>query len=179
MVALFLYDNKNQRRRRRKENGKKAISFYWQNSKFARASCYFVHFFAVVAPLRHEKSKFHTLALWSRWTQHKSCLFLFRHLNTVLSDSTWENFANICQIKWNWMGSMKFERVRIHFLSDAFGLLSSKNFATMTTWRNDFSLFHSFLLTCPGVRWKLCLSLWFLGLVQINCRFIITVVHVN
>ena len=33
---------------------------------------------------------------------------------------------------------MKFEAVRIHFLSDVFGLLSSKNFATMTTWRNDF-----------------------------------------
>ena len=153
MVALFLYDNKNQRRRR-KENGKKAIGFYWQNSKFARASCYFVHFFAVVAPLRHENSKFHTLALWSRWIQHKSCLFLFRHLNTVLSDSTWENFANICQIKWKWMGSMKFETVRIHFLSDVFGLLSSKNFAKMTTWRNDFSISLipsdlSWLVICP------------------------------
>ena len=33
---------------------------------------------------------------------------------------------------------MKFEAVRIHFLSDVFGLLSSKNFATMTTLRNDF-----------------------------------------
>ena len=151
MVALFLYDNKNQRRRRRKENGKKAIGFYWQNSKFARASCYFVHFFAVVAPLRHENSKFHTLALWSRWIQHKSCLFLFRNLNTVLSDSTWENFANICQIKWNWMGSMKFERVRIHFLSDVFCLLSSKNCAKITTWRNDLSisLIPSDLSWCP------------------------------
>ena len=140
----------NQRRRRRKENSKKGVGFYWQNSKFARASCHFVHFFAVIVPLRHENSKFHTLALCSRWTQHTSCLFLFRNLSTVLSDSTWENFANICQIKWNWMGSMKFETVRIHFLSDVFGLLSSKSFATMTTWRNDFPLFHSFLLTCPG-----------------------------
>ena len=34
---------------------------------------------------------------------------------------------------------MKFEAVRIHFVGDVFGLLSSKNFATMTTWRNDFS----------------------------------------
>ena len=134
-----------------KKSGKKVIGFYWQNNKFARASCYFVHFYAVVAPLRHENSKFHTLALWSRWIQHKSCLFLFRHLNTVLSDSTWENFANICQIKWNWMGSMKFETVRIHFLIDVFCLLSSKNFATMTTWRNDLSisLIPSDLSWCP------------------------------
>jgi len=34
---------------------------------------------------------------------------------------------------------MKFEAVRIHFLSDVLGLLSSKNFATMEKWRNDFS----------------------------------------
>ena len=34
---------------------------------------------------------------------------------------------------------MKFVTVRIHFLSDAFGLLSSRNFATMATWLNDFS----------------------------------------
>ena len=29
----------------------------------------------------------------------------------------------------------KFETVRVHFLSDVFGLLSSRNFATMATWR--------------------------------------------
>ena len=34
---------------------------------------------------------------------------------------------------------MKFETVRIHFLSDVFGFLSSENFATMATWHNDFS----------------------------------------
>ena len=31
---------------------------------------------------------------------------------------------------------MKFEAVQIHSLSDVFGFLSSKNFATMTTRRN-------------------------------------------
>ena len=93
----------NHRRRRRKENGKKkVIGFYWQNNKFARASRYFVQFFAVVAPLRHETSYFHTLASWSRWTQHKSCLFLLIILDTVLSDSTRGNFSNICQIKDRW-----------------------------------------------------------------------------
>ena len=34
---------------------------------------------------------------------------------------------------------MKFEAVRIHFISDGFGLLSSKTFAAMATWRNYFS----------------------------------------
>ena len=34
---------------------------------------------------------------------------------------------------------MKFETVRgIHSLRDVFALLSSRNFATMATWRNDF-----------------------------------------
>ena len=34
---------------------------------------------------------------------------------------------------------MKFETVRIHFLNDVYGLLASKTFATMATWRNDFT----------------------------------------
>ena len=33
----------------------------------------------------------------------------------------------------------KIEIVRIDFLSDFIGLLSSKIFATLATWRNDFS----------------------------------------
>ena len=36
------------------ENGKKAIGLDWQNNNFARASCFFVHFFAVSARLRRE-----------------------------------------------------------------------------------------------------------------------------
>ena len=40
-------------------------------------------------------------------------------LNTFLSDSTPENFANIWQINWNWIRSNKFEAVRIHFLSES------------------------------------------------------------
>ena len=34
---------------------------------------------------------------------------------------------------------MKFESVRIHFLSDVFDLLLSRNFASMVKWRYDFS----------------------------------------
>ena len=36
------------------ENGKKAKGLDWQNNNFARASRFFVHFFAVTARLRHE-----------------------------------------------------------------------------------------------------------------------------
>ena len=46
---------------------------------------------------------------------------------------------------------MKFEAVQIHFLSDVFGLLSSKNFATMATWRNDFSSLFETCLIKPGL----------------------------
>ena len=38
---------------------------------------------------------------------------------------------------------MKFETVRIHFLSDVSGLLSSRNFATKATSRNDFYYIHT------------------------------------
>ena len=47
-------------------------------------------------------------------------LFLFLNLDTVLSDSTPENFASIWLVKWNWMRSLKFETVPIHLLSDIF-----------------------------------------------------------
>ena len=36
------------------ENGKKAIGLDWQNNNFARASRFFVHFFAATARLRRE-----------------------------------------------------------------------------------------------------------------------------
>ena len=41
------------------EKDKKAIALDWQNNNFARASRFFVHFFAVVARLRRETSQFH------------------------------------------------------------------------------------------------------------------------
>ena len=38
------------------ENGKKAIALDWQNNNFARASRFFVHFFAVAARLHRENA---------------------------------------------------------------------------------------------------------------------------
>ena len=57
MEALFLDDNKtnDDGDGDGKENGKKNL-FKLTNNNFTRASRYFVHFFAVVAPLRHETS---------------------------------------------------------------------------------------------------------------------------
>ena len=57
MVALFLDDNKtdDDDDDDGKENGKKYM-FILTNNNFARASRYFVHFFAIVAPLQHETS---------------------------------------------------------------------------------------------------------------------------
>ena len=43
-----------------------ANMFILTNNNLARASRYFVHFFAVVALLRHETSYFHEPGLWSR-----------------------------------------------------------------------------------------------------------------
>ena len=64
MVALFLDDNKTNDDGDGRENGKNM--FVLTNNNFARESRYFAHFFAVVAPLRHETSKFHEPALWIR-----------------------------------------------------------------------------------------------------------------
>ena len=55
MVALFLDNNKTNGDG--KEIGKKwYVKFILTNNNFARASRYFVHFFAVIAPLGHETS---------------------------------------------------------------------------------------------------------------------------
>ena len=55
MAALSQDDNKTNDDGDGEENGKKKM-FIITNNNFARASRYFVHFFAVVAPLRHETS---------------------------------------------------------------------------------------------------------------------------
>ena len=55
MVALFQDDNKTNDDGDGKENGRKYM-FILTNNNFARTSRYFVHFFAAVAPLRHETS---------------------------------------------------------------------------------------------------------------------------
>ena len=39
-----------------KEDVKKAIGLDWQNNNFARASCFFVHFFTFLARLRRENA---------------------------------------------------------------------------------------------------------------------------
>ena len=77
--------------------------------------------------------------LWSRVNKEQNFSFLFLSFDLVLSHSTPENFANIWQIKWNLIGSMKFETVWIQLLRDIFGLSSSKNAVTMATWCNNFS----------------------------------------
>ena len=55
MVALFLDDKKPTTTATARTTAKN-IMFILTNKKFARASGYFVLFFTVVAPLRHETS---------------------------------------------------------------------------------------------------------------------------
>ena len=164
MVAKFLDHSDRELKqwwRRRQRKRQKEIGLYQQKNNLARALCFFVHFLAVVA---RSPATWNFLILRSRfmeykWTQHKN-LFLFLNLDTVLSDSIPENFANIWQIKWNRIISIKFETVQIHFLSNVFGVLSSRNFATMATWRNDFSSLFFAQLSCSSHVGFLCWKLW-------------------
>ena len=61
-MSLSLIREFTQRRRRRKENDKKAIGLDKQNNNFARASRFVVHFSAVGARLQRETAKFHVLS---------------------------------------------------------------------------------------------------------------------
>ena len=64
------------------ENGTKAIGLDQQNNNFARASRFFVHFFAVTARLRRESASFHVLK--RTWTEDNNFLFLFLFFEAVL-----------------------------------------------------------------------------------------------
>ena len=55
------------------ENGKKAIGLDWLNNNFARASCFFVHFFAVSARLPCELPNF----TFCGRREHKATTFYF------------------------------------------------------------------------------------------------------
>ena len=55
--------------------------FMLPNNNFARASRYFVHFFAVVARLRYETFYFEEPSLRSRWTHTKIVAFFFFNLD--------------------------------------------------------------------------------------------------
>ena len=138
MVAKVLDDNNRELTITAKatRTGKKNW-FIKQNNNFAHAM--FIHFSAIIVRLRHETSYKISRARFMVREHNTKMHRLFLNLDAVLSDSTLENFAKIWQIKWNWIRLTRFEAVRIHILSEVFGLLSSRNFATVATWLSDFS----------------------------------------
>ena len=81
--------------------------------------------------------------LYEAGEQYKNFLFLFitYKVDTVLLDSIPENFANIWQIKWNWIRSIKFDTVQIHSFKWCFWFLIQKSCyrGANVTRRNDFS----------------------------------------
>ena len=78
----------------------------------------------------------------ARFVEHvnttQNYLFLNGHFRFNSRKSP-EKFVNILSTQMKWIRSMKSKTVWIHFSSDVFSLLSSRNFATLATWRNDFS----------------------------------------
>ena len=98
------------KRRRLRQRERQNSNRFWLAKQQLGTSIFLVHFLVVVGRLRHKAP-----ALWSTWPQHKNVLFLFLNLDTALSDTIPDNFANIWQVKWNWIRWMKFETVRIHF----------------------------------------------------------------
>ena len=84
------------------ENGKKAKGLDWQNNNFARASCLFVHFFAVAARLQRESASIHVLS--GTGTQD-DFLFLFLNFRIQLQ----KPFASIWWSKRDGISAIKFE----------------------------------------------------------------------
>ena len=62
------------------ENSINAIGLDFQKNNFAHASCFFVHFFAIIKWLQHKTSYFHTTFM--EWvTTTEKFLFLFLNLD--------------------------------------------------------------------------------------------------
>ena len=66
----------------RNENGTKSIGLDKENNNFARATHFFVHFFAVVARLQRENAFFHVFSRTG--TKDNNLLFLFLNFDAVL-----------------------------------------------------------------------------------------------
>ena len=81
------------RGRRPQRERDKSNRFNWQNNNFARASRFFVHFFAVTARLRRENAKFHDVQ--RKYTSDDEISSLFLNLDMVLWNSTLGGFAYI------------------------------------------------------------------------------------
>ena len=109
MVALFLDDNKPTTARRTAKN-----NVYINKQQLC--TCDHAILYICLLSLYHYDMKHPNFAspLWSRWTQHKNCRFLFLNLHNDRYGPK-ENFINIFQLKWNWIRSVKFEIVQIDF----------------------------------------------------------------
>ena len=98
MVALFLDDNKTNGDSDSNEKGKKYMFILTNN--FAQESRYFVHFFAIVAPLRHWKLPNFTSPLYGVGEQkNKSCLCLVLNLDNNRHCPEEKFVKKFCQIK--------------------------------------------------------------------------------
>ena len=88
------------------ENGKKEIGLHWQNNSSARASRFFVHFFAVTERLQRENTWF--LVLWKNVNTRQRLSFSFpEHRYSLLEFNSREN----CQHLMNWTRWNKCDNV--------------------------------------------------------------------
>ena len=110
--------NRNFKIQRREQQPERQINnrFYKQNSNFACAPRFFVHFLARLCTTTTWK------CLISRFvgdvTSDDEIQFLFLYLDMVPRNSTLGGFANNWQSKWVGIIAKKTERTQIHFLSD-------------------------------------------------------------
>ena len=99
------------------ENGKKAKGLHEQNNDSARASRFFVHFFAVAARLRRRENAHANIPLVGnvkKWTQDNEFVFLFLIFDAVFKNLSPEEIGNIWRIERGGINA-KFEAAQIHF----------------------------------------------------------------
>ena len=108
------------RRRGRQQERQKSNRFRLAKNNFARASRFYVDFFAVTVRLWRETSCPNFYVFWRTWTQDKDFLFIFLNFDSVLENSIPEKLANIWRTERDGISAINFEAARIHFPSDVF-----------------------------------------------------------
>ena len=104
--------NQRQRRQDGSRMAKKVECFYFIKQQICTCITLFCTFLCRrCTPASDMKLPNFTLLLYGVGEHNtKVVFFSLLNLDTVLSDSARGHFANICQIKWNWISSMKFEQ---------------------------------------------------------------------
>ena len=160
-MATKLLDHNNGRFRGNNGDGYEHSKKSKRSTLAKQQLCTCITLFCTILSRRCKTATWNFLISLAHFMEYPAQVFLFvtyirsfRIQRQKISQTFW-------QIKSYWRRSMKFESVRIHFLSEVFDLLLSRNFATMAKWRYDFSSPYDTFKCCTPINVSVLSNHWF------------------